>query len=289
MMTDLIRIMKDIGIKSVIISDEIKDCLPLECLNTFDVTVNNDARSAAFYAYGKAQNENRPTALFVWESQLTHCYTALTEAMFQHVSFLVISITDTVRTVNHDYLHACIAAEFYIYSREDVYVFENSKQELGTKHGPILINTLVTVLPSVSRNKKVLSDISQRGITDTDVVMCHADYCLEGTFRCKTVTYTEEQRYGVISKYMGYLLGSKTRCILLMPVEFLKYDLNILNNRYLDNRFKVFLIAENGIGQSHQNWITSNGIHYSEVHGLDSVAIEKSLSSDNPEMCFVMI
>ena len=73
-----------------------------------------------------------------------------------------------------------------------------------------------------------------------------------------------------------------------MPVDFFQFDLNILNNRYLNERFKVIMVDMERVQNRHRNWIQKNGILYTELK-LNELETKKCFRSDKPEICFLDI
>lgn len=277
--------MKSLEISTVITSEEIRQQYFNDSLS-FDVVVNEDVRSATFFSYGKAQREGRMMALVVYEEQLVHCYSAMTEAMFQHVSFLIFVLHKDNTGFSHDYLNACLIAE---YNFEPLVEIEIKRLPIN-KRGPIIVNVQIgKQLREVSVPLDLLQLIETLSLEQDDVVICYDKYGKGLEDYCRVITFSEDQKYGIISKYIGFLIGCSKCCILIMPLKHFKYDLNILNNRYINNRFKVIMVDEYGIDNRHINWIKKNGISYSEAKLSDSVKIKNTVQSAFPEICILNV
>ena len=277
-------IMKNLEITTVITSEEIRQHYFSDSL--FDVVVNEDVRSATFFSYGKAQREGRMMALVVYEEQLVHCYSAMTEAMFQHVSFLIFVLHKDNDSFTHDYLNACLIAEYNF----DPLVEIEIKRLPVNKRGPIIVNVQLGKQPrEVNVPLDMLPLIETLSLEHDDVVICFDKYSKGLEDYCRVITFSEGQKYGVISKYIGFLIGCSKCCILIMSLKHFKYDLNILNNRYINNRFKVIMVDEYGTDSRHVNWIKKNSISYSEAELSDSEKIKNTIQSALPEICILNV
>ena len=78
-------------------------------------------------------------------------------------------------------------------------------------------------------------------------------------------------KYGIISKYMGYIEGSKKKKILCIPAKVFLLELNILNNRYINENFKIILFNCNIDlkEKSIKNWANSNNIKLMKAKKYD--------------------
>ena len=70
---------------------------------------------------------------------------------------------------------------------------------------------------------------------------------------------SEKDKYGMISKYMGYCIGFREKVILVTVVESIKLDMNLFNNRYINSNFKVVIFGLQD-GLEFDNWLNSNQI-----------------------------
>lgn len=66
---------------------------------------------------------------------------------------------------------------------------------------------------------------------------------------------------------MGYLCGTQGDVYCLLPLSWLKSDLNIFNNRYLDSRFKLVALADVELDFEIGQWLSSNGIAFKTCEG----------------------
>lgn len=276
------NMLKELNVSTIITTNDIKQ--QYFCGVPFDVFVNEDARSAAFFSYGKAQHENHLVALVIYEEQLVHCYSAMTEAMFQHVRFLIVVIHRDESDYSHEYLNSSMIADYTFNSS----IVAKIRDIPLNRRGCIIVNVWDRT-QSENRDGSFDSGLlwKELPLERVDTVICFDQYCKGIKDRCIIKTFCEEEKYGVISKYMGYLLGCSGRCVLIMPLSYFKYDLNILNNRYLNEHFKVIMIDEAGTENRHMNWIQKNGIRYSECSLRDEQLIANCLQSAGPEICIV--
>ena len=82
-------------------------------------------------------------------------------------------------------------------------------------------------------------------------------------------------KYGLLSKYIGYINSVDEKIALLCTAENILCDLNIFNTRYMKNTFKVFVVDNKNKLESKNidEWIISNGIEY--VDALQKIDIDK--------------
>lgn len=282
-MNGIKNMLRNLGISSLVMSKDIGRKYFNDSL--FDITFDEDARSAAFFAYGKAQREDRLVGVITTEDQLSHCYSAMTEAMFQHVRFVIVVLHDGSSSLSHEYLNACKIAEFDFGPG-----CEKQIQEIGeNRRGPILVNVKVGKDNMDSEEKVDLDSLAAvLSLNANDTVICYDKYSEGLNNHCRVYTFSDGQKYGAISRYMGFLTGWNDRCILIMPVDFFQFDLNILNNRYLNERFKVIMVDMERVQNRHRNWIQKNGILYTELK-LNELETKKCFRSDKPEICFLDI
>lgn len=87
---------------------------------------------------------------------------------------------------------------------------------------------------------------------------------------------------------MGYILGCDDKCLLILSESDFICDLNILNNRYINNKFKVAVFSNKRSTEAKcRNWILQNNIHLCDIYSFDKEKIMTSLKSEDPEIIWI--
>ena len=221
----------------------------------FDISFVEDVRSAVFNAYGMAKTSHTPTVVIVDDAYLPNTYTALTEAWFQRVPVIVISLNST-NLEGSWYLKRCIDAEYFV---DDSTKLKEIADDVIKHKGPALIKmseTLNEECIDYSRIQQILT-----GVDGNEKVLCYnSSVQLEGFENIK-----HEYKYGILSKYVGRLVGGE-KSILCIPEEILALDTNIFNFRDFPNGFRLLVKYLDGfywdkIGK----WLESNNIKVAVV------------------------
>ncbi len=253
----------DQGFNDFICSSEIQK----EYLSDFEeevyhVSVIEDARSAAFYSFGRSKLCNKASVLIVYEEYLSNCYSALTEAYHQNIPVFVlaISLKKNRYESSNDYLDACVIDKFIDYCNPEIF---NQIQNLSYIKFPMLF--CVYVDKQNSRNQPMFVDFNK--------LFGEHSYIIDKIHTCE-VCYPENEydfelnrielkyRYGVLSKYVGSLLNRKLKSILVVSNSVFALDQNILSNRYTNDMFKLIVVTDNiSLISNYSAWIESNNIN----------------------------
>lgn len=221
-----------------------------------------DARSAAFYALGQAMKTKKKIVLLIRGEELTSAYTAITEAWFHKVDIIVLAEYTNSKELKCDYLKRCTKAIFNIEEVDDI-------QILNKNYGPILFNYI-----EYEKNEQVnFNEFADtlKALKMNKVIVYNGK--LESDIEIQQIE--RKYKYGLLSKYIGYINSVDDRIALLCDAENVLCDLNIFNTRYMKKNFKVFVIDEKGKLESKNidKWIISNGIEY--VDDLQKIDINK--------------
>lgn len=246
--------------------------------------INNDARSAAFYAYGMSQEKGSPAVLIVREDELASCYTGFTEAMLQHVAFIVICIQNSLK--GHRFIEKCISNEFPLNCGQSQYDLDKILSGINDFHSPVMFD--ISEQPSNTELKECsLAFLKNSALKSFNSVICFDRY--KDLTVDNTRLYSCEHRYGVFSKYLGFIKGTEDKACLIAPAEFFDLDINILNSRYINGRFKVILINKNGGSFKYKNWVNNNSIGYAELSEDNINELNNYLNNDLPEIIFLSL
>lgn len=254
MLKHILDSLKKKGVADVIIT--LKQLLDLNNnIPGFELSFVEDVRSAVFNAYGMAKISHTPSVVIVDDAYLPNTYTALTEAWFQRVPVIVISLNST-NLESSWYLKRCIDAEFFV---DNPTILKEIVDDVIKHKGPTLIKmseTLNEERIDYSRIRQILT-----GVVENEKVLCYnSSGQLEGFENIKP-----EYKYGILSKYVGRLVGGE-KAILCIPEEILALDTNIFNFRDFPNGFRLFVKYTDGfywdkIGK----WLESNNINVAVV------------------------
>jgi hypothetical protein len=246
-----------------------------------EINVIDDARSATFFAYGEARSFKTPVLLFVGGQYLSHCYTGLTEAWFQQIPLITIALEENEDSIYYDYLKPCICKGLTIQARD----WKKYKDDLEVSvcaYGPTLIN-MVYKFPSPKEviYENVLQALNEK-IGKDDTVIYYGDLNSDFTYDYKMIPIDESSKYGIISRYMGYLLGCRDKCYLVAPLEAFKYDTNIFNNRYVNGLFKVIFVNQGENVVKPKEWIENNLIECRVLDTLEEKEFTEFITAKKP-------
>ena len=278
-MNEIIQFLSGIGISDYVTSEkEIAE--RIEGSNTYHT---HDARSAAFYAFGKANRENKPVALIINGEFLPNVYTAVTEAWFQKTRLVIAAIYDKYSSICCGYMDRCVINNI-ITDKNDIY-------NIATKDllvsGPVLLNIF-----GVSLNKRefqyteVLNCLNAVADKGTEV-FCYSsnndDYI---NLNIKSIDV--KHKYGMLSKYWGYTIAAEKKTILCCSAGCIALDMNIFNSRYTTENIKIIVIDREGIINNNNidKWIESNNI---TCRIINAVTIEDIKSFYNEKCASVLV
>lgn len=277
-MQRILNCLKDNDFNEVIVTEtEIMD--KLNCPN---IELNNDVRSAGFYALGKAIKDNSNVILIVNGEYISNLYTSLTEAWFQKANILVIAYYESYKNVGTRYLERCTIKQETI-NIEEISEFDIKK--LTYLNGPGLLNVF-----GLSFEKNVL-DYGMIVDNISDIIKDKMDVFLyagkiENKKNLNIKSIDRKYKYGVLSKYMGYVNAMKETAILCCTVDVFKVEMNIFNNRYKNENIKIIVFDEfNFIEKENINyWLENNDFHCSMYEKVSKDNLEKFIYSNKPEV-----
>ncbi len=226
-----------------------------------------DARSAAFYATGKAI-KGKSMILIVNGYELQSVYTAITEAWFQKTDLWIVAIHKNIHDVNTNFLDRCLNKTVLIDNPEEL----NEIDELfNAPIGPKLINVLYDY-NSIEKNDylEIISKIKQVD-SSIEIVTYNGD-----NVPCENID--QSHKYGVLSKYLGRTIVSKKNRVLICTADVFLLDLNIFNSRYITDKFKIVVCDEDNVmcKNNIDKWISSNNIAiYSGSDNIEELVINK--------------
>ncbi len=276
MKSKLCNILLRLGVTTVVTTES---KTPLSFLSdTFDVKEVKDARSATFEAFGIIKILEKPVALLLKEDELSSTLTAVTEAWLQRKDLVLITVNGNLYQ-HYDYLDRCLMSSALLLedSNEDEVV-----QEMQLRHGPHLLRTTLMLEEEKPVDYSCVLQELEGSLSDKDVVFCYHPAKLSGEHN---IAISQQHRYCVISKYVGYLLGCNGKAVLCIPENLLAYDSNIFNFRNLPSTLFLVVVADSSGSMSKLSpWIESNGINVIQTEKADYSAL---LREEKPKLVYI--
>ena len=281
MLKTILNLYLNKNIKDVICTKDILESIidkDKEYIKTnFNFEILNDLRSATFFANGEVNSNNKPVILIINGEYLANIYTGITEAWFQRSNINIISIFEKYDDIKIEYLRRCIPDILTIYE-ENIEEYKETIYKFITNNMPSLINikymlkseekvdytNITNILDSIVKNK-------------VDVFTYNSENKSKNNINIMNIE--RKYKYGVLSKYMGYVSAKKQKTLIILPYELLKIDLNIFNNRYINKNVKI-IINKKKEQSNIKEWIKDNDIEILQTRNLDKNIFEKFWNLD---------
>ena len=236
----------------------------------------NDIRSAAFYAFGQSKLANKNTVLIINGDYLSNVYTVLTEAWFQKTNLIVIALYRSIYDIETNYLDRCTVSNITFIDKDFIQFKEKIKKSLELI-GPKLFN-IVTKIKQEKNDYSDILNIIRNYVQANDKIYIYNG--LEVNLPCKVNNLDLKYKYGIVSKYLGSTLNlNGNKAILICTNECLEIDLNVLNNKAMNENFKMIV---KGNIESLKKWIESNNIRLINCKNLKK-DIEELYNKDNKQ------
>ena len=281
MLKTILNLYLNKNIKDVICTKDILESIidkDKEYIKTnFNFEILNDLRSATFFANGEVNSNNKPVILIINGEYLANIYTGITEAWFQRSNINIISIFEKYDDIKIEYLRRCIPDILTIYE-ENIEEYKETIYKFINNNMPSLINikymlkseekvdytNIINILDSIVKNK-------------VDVFTYNSENKSKNNINIMNIE--RKYKYGVLSKYMGYVSAKKQKTLIILPYELLKIDLNIFNNRYINKNVKI-IINKKKEQSNIKEWIKDNDIEILQTRNLDKNIFEKFWNLD---------
>ena len=281
MLKTILNLYLNKNIKDVICTKDILESIidkDKEYIKTnFNFEILSDLRSATFFANGEVNSDNKPVILIINGEYLANIYTGITEAWFQRSNINIISIFEKYDDIKIEYLRRCIPDILTIYE-ENIEEYKETIYKFINNNMPSLINikymlkseekvdytNITNILDSIVKNK-------------VDVFTYNSENKSKNNINIMNIE--RKYKYGVLSKYMGYVSAKKQKTLIILPYELLKIDLNIFNNRYINKNVKI-IINKRKEQSNIKEWIKDNNIEILQTRNLDKNIFEKFWNLD---------
>lgn len=251
MIEEILKKLKQNGVDRLIYCDNDILSLVANIYCGVSAVLIDDVRSATFYAFGQSKMLGRPVALLVNEMYIANCYTALTEVWFQRIPLIVITYNANVYQTT-EYLERCVDNLFFLEENDAI---KDIMKSLNGLRGTCLIKVREIISPEKREDYTELIEAIKNSGIDSKII------CYNSRSINKSIEIVQpEHKYGILSKYMGYLCGGQ-RAVLCIPDYVLKYDSNSWSIRNLPNNLLVFVkrTRQREIDRF-KSWIQSNGV-----------------------------
>lgn len=238
----------------------------------FNMQIFNDLRSATFFSNGEVNSSNKPVILIIAGEFLPNIYTGITEAWFQRSNINIISIFEKYDDIKVEYLERCIPDILTIYD-DGIEEYKNTIYKFIDNNMPALINIKYTLKLEEKSDYTSITNMLDSIVKNTvDVFIYNSKN--ESKNNIKVINIEPKYKYGILSKYMGYITAKEKKSLLIMPYELLKIDLNIFNNRYINEDVKIIIYKgkeQNNI----EEWIKDNKIEILKTEKIDEKIFKK--------------
>ena len=286
MIESIIQKLVNVGFKEVVVADARK----INKVMSASVNEMRDARSATFFAMGESIMKSEPVALVIQGCHISNAYTGLTEAWFQKAQVRVFAMYEKVSEVNCSYLDRCVLSNTT--EMLDDFLSSEGNWLLEQFDGPTVLNIVSpkAAEKTVYCDKKIKSIFEILDTTVTsDYMVFSEDFGQSQRHPFDMRIISKKHGYGVLSKYQGYVLGTSHDCLLICSANCFALDTNILNNRYLDARFKVIIIDDQNLTEEYDlsAWIKSNNVRCKIVNSLTQDVVSELLGKNTPAVIIV--
>lgn len=276
MLRKILNLLLEKQIKDVVCTEDILksiDSQDKEYIEAnFNMQIFNDLRSATFFSNGEVNTSNKPIILIIKGEFLPNIYTGVTEAWFQRSNINIISIFEKYDEIKVEYLERCIPDILTIYD-DGIEEYKNTIYKFIDNNMPALINIKYTLkLEEKSDYTSIINMLDSIVKNTVDVFIYNSKN--ESKNNINIMNIEPKYKYGILSKYMGYITAKEKKSLLIMPYELLKIDLNIFNNRYINENVKIIIYKgkeQNNI----EEWIKDNKIEILKTEKIDEKIFKK--------------
>ena len=276
MLRKILNLLLEKQIKDVVCTEDILksiDSQDKEYIEAnFNMQIFNDLRSATFFSNGEVNSSNKPVILIIAGEFLPNIYTGITEAWFQRSNINIISIFERYDDIKVEYLERCIPDILTIYD-DGIEEYKNTIYKFIDNNMPDLINIKYKLnLEEKMDYANIINMLDSIVKNTVDVFIYNSKN--ESKNNINIMNIEPKYKYGILSKYMGYIIAKEKKSLLIMPYELLKIDLNIFNNRYVNENVKIIIYKDKE--QSNiEEWIKDNKIEILKTEKIDEKILKK--------------
>lgn len=246
--------------------------------------VVTDARSSAFRAFGIAKETcSNKVVLLLDGTAAENIYTAVTEMFFQEIPVLILPVFFAGETFDFDYMRRCSNVLSPLTENEKITDFSLLVDQFKPTVLPVVISDSLSATNDYSVIFKALSHVLNK---DDIVFSYHSGSAEDYPFEVRNIK--QKYKYGVLSKYMGFVTVSDKRCLLCITPEILELDINIFNNRYVSDKVRIIVYGTDNYERM-KKWLVSNGfeVNLADINTFDSHFCKTLLSNESPTILFI--
>lgn len=234
-------------------------------IKEFDISIK-DARSAAFYGLGRVNSTENKVAVFCKTSEVASMLTAVTEAFYQNVPLIIVSIGNEEENAK---MAECFESvtEKTVWCENDSTILDKMGEEKFS--GPVLIlcnseektdttNSDIHKLEVIEQLKKIENPNFRILVSNVDIVE-----------NPKIRLYKESEGY--IYEFFGTSVANKNeQQVLIATYSQISQNLNAFNLRYIPQN--VIIICLDSKIRNHKQWFENNGFTYIELTDINKLA-----------------
>ena len=289
MLREILNLFLEKEIKDIICTEDILNDIDISdkaYINaSFNLQIFNDLRSATFFSNGEVNGNNEPVILIVNGEFLPNIYTGITEAWFQRSNINIIAIFEKYDDIKVEYLERCIPDILTIYD-DSIEEYRNIIYKFIDNNLPSMINIKYALkLEEKSDYANIINILNDIVKDKVDVFAYNTEN--ESNNNIKIMNIESKYKYGILSKYMGYITAKKQKSLIVLPYELLKIDLNIFNNRYINENVKIVVNKEKGQTNNIEEWIKDNNIEILQTKKLDKNIFKNFWNLDKTNVLIV--
>ena len=222
-----------------------------------------DARSAVFYAMGRALKEDIVVAVLLPGAYLPSAYTAMTEAWFQKAKVIIFAFFDSVTDIKVAWADRCVLNNIIV-KLDSIDDYSEKIIKCYSMHGP----SLISVVDYEIENTRI--DYSN---WVTAILRVNGDAiinCYNSTNSTDVNNIMPRDKYGIVSKYIGMSVA-KNCGYLFCTTECLLIDINVFRTRYTNGNMKIIVEDDGRLSKNNvESWISSNNWACKTVDNLDN-------------------
>ena len=276
MLRKILNLLLEKQIKDVVCTEDILksiDSQDKEYIETnFNMQIFNDLRSANFFYNGEVNSSNKTVILIIRGEFLPNIYTGITEAWFQRSNINIISIFEKYDEIKVEYLERCIPDILTIYE-DSLETYKNTIYKFIDNNMPALINIKYKIDLDEKMDYANIINIFDDFIKENVDVFAY-NTKNESNNNVNILNIEPKYKYGILSKYMGYITAKEKKSLLILPYKLLKIDLNIFNNRYINENVKIIIYKEKEQNNI-EEWIKDNKIEILKTKKIDEEILKK--------------
>ena len=247
---------------------------------SYNVEIIDDSRSATFFAFGESKISGKPSILIIDEEDAASTYTGITEAHYQNVSIFIVLVS---KNETWDFWGFCTEKQYIVRNDDEL---KNIMPIIEKKsYSPILIKIYDDKVVNNERKKLPKIELNLEEIIDSETqIFIHN---IEYSKKTDKIILDKSSKYGILSRYVGYIQYSNSKDILICRESDLKLDINIFNARYINDNFKAIIISDETNSCDFEKWINNNNIIYREEKELNEKNLNEVLNSPKAHLLMI--